>query len=491
MKIVIVGGGTAGWFTSLYLSKLRPQHTYTTIVSDEIGTIGIGEATTGKFTQMLAECGIDSLDFMLATDALPKHSIRFKNWTSKFDSFDSPLESSVSQTQFLDDRLFLQILNDKPIEYASVTGIFSLNEKTTYRLVDGQLQSLKPHALQFDESLVGKYFKSLAIDNGVNFINDTIVDVELQNNLISKLTTKSGNTITADLFIDCSGLKRLLIGKFNPEFVDLSKHINVNAATIFEVRGDTSKRNTVVNSIARECGWTFEIPSRHRIGRGYVHNNNIKSKNKILQELQNIYGTGVEETKTITWTPGYLKECWMGNVIAVGLASGLLEPLNAGTIHDAIMQVKDLVETGLLDNNCESSRRVYNRRQCRLFEDYLHLQCISYAGGRDDTEFWHFVKYDQQLTDRASEIIELAKHRLTRDLDFEKFMGYINHGYYNYALAGLGFFDKNIIKSVFAATNINVDLLNKQQQEFEDFWLKETLLCLSPEELNDKLKELT
>jgi tryptophan halogenase len=120
MNIVIVGGGTAGWLVSLYLAAQRPQHQYTTIDSTSIGPIGVGEAATGKFNELLHDCGITDWEFMLATDALPKHSLRFINWTKQFNQFDSPLEYSVSCQEPLDSRLFLQILNQQPIEYASV-----------------------------------------------------------------------------------------------------------------------------------------------------------------------------------------------------------------------------------------------------------------------------------------------------------------------------------------------------------------------------------
>lgn len=484
MNIVIVGGGTAGWLVSLYLATQRPQHNYTTIVSEEIGTIGIGEATTGKFTELINDCGISTLDFMRATDALPKHSIRFVNWAAQSGSFDSPLESSVSFTNFLDDRLFSQILNDRPIENASFSGILSLNDKTSYKLVDKKLVNTKNHALQFDESKVGAFLKEVALKNNVNYINDTVADVDVSNQTITSIKTKTGRTITADLYIDCTGFRRQLISRLGAKFVDVRKYIHVNAATIFNVKNDNSPPKTVVSSIARNAGWNFEIPSRRRIGRGYVHNKNLQSKDNILKELMSIYGPGVEETKLITWDPGYLEEPWIGNVVAVGISACMLEPLNAGTIHDAIIQIKDLVETGLLDDQSEAGRISYNQRCCRLFDDYLNLQSISYSGGREDTEFWRFVKYDQQLTDRAAHLLELAKTRLTRKLDFEQWMGHVNHGYYNYALAGLGKFDKTTIQTVFNSNNINVQLLQQQQNQFEEEQLAIISQCLTSQELN-------
>jgi tryptophan halogenase len=428
------------------------------------------------------------MDFMRATDALPKHSIRFVDWAKTPGAFDSPLESSVSFTKFLDDRLFFQILNDRPIEYASFSGILSLNEKTSYKLVDNKLVNTKNHAFQFDESKVGKFLKQQSINKGVNYIDDTITDVEVVDGKVSSVKTKVGRSISADIFIDCSGFQRLLIKQLGAKFVDVSKYIHVNAATIFEVSNDPAPAKTVVSSIARNYGWNFEIPSRHRIGRGYVHNADIRKEDDILAELVSIYGQGVYKRKTIKWTPGYLEDVWIGNVIAVGISACMLEPLNAGTIHDAIIQIKDLVETDLLDTDSEASRKSYNYRCRRLFNDYLNLQSVSYSGGREDTEFWKFVKYDQKLTDRAQHLLELAETRLTRHLDFEQWMGYVNHGYYNYALAGLGKFNKDLIRTVFDANRIDTQLLAQQQSEFEQQQLSIISECLTSQELNTILQ---
>jgi tryptophan halogenase len=131
MKIIIVGGGTAGWMTSLYLSHTRPQHQYITIESEDISTIGVGEATTGKFNEILQDCGIDIIDFMKKTSALPKHGVRLVNWGKENGEFDSPLEYSTTAYKPIDYRLYYQYLTDNPIEHASISGLYTKNYKTT------------------------------------------------------------------------------------------------------------------------------------------------------------------------------------------------------------------------------------------------------------------------------------------------------------------------------------------------------------------------
>lgn len=484
MKIVIVGGGTAGWLVSLYLAVQRPQHDYTTIDSSEIPTVGVGEAVTGKFVNMLEECGVDLYDFMINTHSLPKHGIRFTNWLSTPGYYDSPVEYSVSHKNPIDDRLYWQLLNSQPIEYSSYSGFLMADNRTGWELKDGKLTNTLFHALQFDESMAGKYLKKLAIEKGVRHISETISSVATEDSKIKNLVTKQGSTITADLFIDCSGFSKLLISKLNPEFKDCSEYINVNSAFMFKVLNDVHQPKCFVNCIARNNGWNFEITTRHRTGRGYLYNSNICSKEDIIKELTEAYGP-ISEVKTIHWTPGSLVKVWIGNVIAMGLSASFLEPLQAGTIHDCLMQVKDLVETGLVDNSySEEMVNAYNERSRRLFDDYLDLINICYATDREDTEFWKFAKNKQKITARAERIIELAKCRLTRELDFDKFMGYGSQGLYNYSLAGLNIFDKTVIAKVFDANRIDTQRLEHEQLEFEKEQKEKLKKLLTTEELN-------
>jgi tryptophan halogenase len=460
MNIVIVGGGTAGWLVSLYLATVRPQHTYTTIDSTEVPTVGVGEAVTGKFVEVLEKCGINLLDFMIATDALPKHGIRFTNWLSQPGHFDSPLEYSVSHRNYLDDRLYLQLLKNQPIEYASYSGFLTVNNRCSWKLEGDQLVNTFFHALQFDESKAGNYLKQSAIARGIKHIQETIVSVAVDQGKIKEICTKEGNKIQADLFIDCSGIARLLISHLNPGFKDCSQYVNVNSAFMFQVNDYLHVPKCYVNSIARNNGWNFEISSRRRMGRGYLYNSSIATKDNIIEELTQVYGP-ITEVKSIHWTPGSLEKVWIGNVIAIGLSASFLEPLQAGTIHDCLMQATDLAETSLVDHPTEEIITGFNKRSQRLFDDYLDLINVCYATDREDTDFWKFVKYQQKITDRAENILDLAQQRLTRELDFDKFMGYGSQGLYNYTLAGLDLFKtKTIAVSMSISWNNNSNNLN-------------------------------
>ena len=488
MNITIVGGGTAGWLVSLYLASKRPQHQYTTIDSTSIGPIGVGEAATGKFNQLLHECGITDWEFMLATDALPKHSLRFINWTKQPSTFDSPLEYSTSYQEPLDSRLFLQILNNQPIEHASVSGWYSLNEKTSYQSVGDKLKNTFKHAFQFDATKTANFLKSHAIKRGVKHVQDHITEVKIGPKGIESLHTESGATVTADLFIDCSGLARLLISKLNCKLNTAKDYIQVNAATLFRLENDTRPKRTLGVSIARNHGWNFEISTRTRIGSGYVHDRHQVDRDTLLTELSNSYQQPVHEVRTIQWDPGSLDQVWIGNCIAMGLSASFLEPLQTGAIHDTISQIKYFVETSLLDTTEQTLDPLvvssYNQLCKRLFDDYLDFLCVSYQGGREDTEFWREVTDKKLLTQRAQHIINIAKTRLTRELDFDKFLGYGSQGLYNYTLAGLGMLSANTVKSVFQANNIDLIKLNEQQQQHNAKMANEVNQCLTSTEFN-------
>lgn len=491
MNIVIVGGGSAGWLVSLYLASQRPQHQYTTIDSTSVGPIGVGEAATGKFNQLLNECGITDWEFMLATDALPKHGLRFINWAKNPGTFDSPMEYSVSSQHPVDTRLFLQVLNQQPIEHASVSGWYSLNEKTSYRSIDGQLENTFAHAFQFDASKTANFLKSQAIKRGVNHVQDHITEVKVGPNGIQSLHTESGATITADLFIDCSGLARLLIGQLNCKINNAEDYIHVNAATLFRLENDTRPKRTLGVSLARDHGWNFEISTRTRIGSGYVHNRHQVERGTLLSELSVAYQQPVHEVRTIEWDPGSLDQVWIGNCIAMGLSASFLEPLQTGAIHDTIAQIKYFVESSLLETVEQTLDplvvKSYNRLCRRLFDDYLDFLCVSYQGGREDTEFWREVTNKKLLTQRAQHIIDIAKTRLTRELDFDKFLGYGSQGLYNYTLAGLGLLSPDLVRSIFQANRVDLTQLNEQQQQHNIKMTNQINQCLTSTEFNNIL----
>jgi tryptophan halogenase len=493
MNITIVGGGTAGWLSALYLASKRPQHQYTVIDSASIGPIGVGEAATGKFNDMLEDCGINIMEFIKETDALPKHALRFVNWGKTPGSFDSPLEYSVTANDKIDQRLFLQVLNGRPIEYASVSSLYSKQEKTSYQLVNGQLVKTHRHALQFDASKTASVLKRHAMTRGVKHINETITEVILDDTGIKKLKTLEGNEHTADLFIDCSGLSRLLITHLSPKINDATPYIHVNSAMLFRLPNDTRPNRTLGVSISRDNGWNFEISTRNRIGSGYVHNSNMVSQDTLLDELSQAYGQTVEPVRTIHWTPGSLDQVWIKNCIAIGLSASFLEPLQTGAIHDTISQLGYLIEVGLQNTVEETLDPVvvesYNRLCKRLFDDYLDFLSVSYASKKDDTDFWKFVTYDQQLTDRTKFLLEVNERRLLRNLDFTSFFGYGGPGLWNYTLAGIGLVRSETVKSAFESLNINVDKLTREQEIFEQEQQKIISQCLTSEELNSILKQ--
>jgi tryptophan halogenase len=488
MNIVIVGGGTAGWSVSLYLASMRPQHNYTTIESPDVPTIGVGEAVTGKFTNFLQECNVDLLDFMINTDALPKHAIRFDHWLGQDSSYDIPLECSVSHSNFIDDRLFLQVLDSCPIEHASVSGFLSLNNRVGWSMENNQLTNHIFHAFQFDEAKGGKYLRKLAVQRGVTHIEDTIEHVVVNNDTVTELKTQHGRSIKADLYIDCSGLRRLLISKVGASFKDSSQYVNVNSSLMFRPEQDVQLPRSFVSSLARKNGWNFEITTRHRTGRGYLYNSNITNKEEIKQELTEIYGP-ITELKHIEWQPGSLDQVWIGNVISIGLSASFLEPLQAGTIHDCLILTKDLIETGLSDTINQEVVQGFNNRAARLFNDYLDLINISYVSDRQDSDFWKFVKHDQKRTTRVEKILSLSQTRLTRELDFDKFMGYANQGLFNYGLAGLGLVNKHTIKKVFSDNNIDIEKLRRTQKMFEQEQNTRISKYLTTKEFNDILKK--
>jgi tryptophan halogenase len=488
MKIVVVGGGTAGWLTSLFLSTKFPQYNIVSVESQDIPTIGVGEASTGKLPQLLDQLGVDLLEFLKHTDALPKYSIQLVNWRKNPGFFESPIDYSTTYQDFFDKSLFLQLLDGQPIEYASRSGIFSLLRKTAFKINDeNKLEQLFPAALQFDANKVAAYLKKLSIERGVTLINETISDITVENNKIKNVVTNN-QTIYGDLFVDCTGFKRLLINQLSPTIIDTSKYVNVNSVLLYNVPNGPANRQNVL-TIARNQGWSFEIFTRHRVGRGYLFNRFLSKVDDLVQELSSSHNQLIEPVRQINWDPSRPQDVWIGNTIAIGLSASFQEPLQSGSIHHTCIQLQNLYETGISTQMFDPIVvKNYNQKCQRLFSDFIDFLGVSYATDRDDTNFWKFVKYDQKITDRAKYILDVSHRRLTREIDFDKFMGYCSQGLYNYTLAGLGQFDRNLIHDTFKMYNFDLDELRKNQKQFEQTMIKDAAGCMSMNELNEYLK---
>ena len=456
MKIVIVGGGTAGWLAAMYACRFNSvvKNEIVVIESSTIPTIGAGEGSTGKLADVInnyfTRFGINEIDFLNNTEAILKLGIRFKDWNGDGNDFYNPI--NPSNTYELSPDSDLLISHFKGNYHNSSPGAFLL--ENGYSTYDKNKKDLTAeHGYHFDATKVGQYLKSIAIKNGVECIDTEVISLNRNSFTgdLESVNTTSGK-IDADFWFDCSGFARVLIGTMGGGWKSYSEYLPVNGAIpyIHQFEKDEDVKLETL-SWAMPNGWMWQIPTQTRYGCGYVYSDKFTTYDKAVAELIKTTGRKIEPLRDLKFEVGRLDKGWINNVVGIGLSSAFLEPLEATSIHSTIIQLDLLFETGLNFINKESvvyksNIDSYNKFVANLFDDVKDLIQLHYTSQREDTEFWKYCKYEMKRTDKVNEIIDIAKHRSPSMLDFNKYHGYMGWGVWAWTVIGLGHLTKDISK---------------------------------------------
>ncbi len=400
-RVVIVGGGTAGWTAAAALSKVlkREHYTITLVESDEIRTVGVGEATVPPIRLFNQALGIDEAEFIRATQGTFKLGIEFRNWARKGhvyvhqfgkhgDNFDvAPFHQYWSKL-----RLAGRV---GPIDEYSLCAAAGMNSK--FVMPDANPRSIfstYSYAYHFDAGLYARFLRGLSEKRGVQRVEGKVVDVTLRggDGFVESITLEGGRRIDGDLFIDCSGFRALLIeGALKTGYEDWTHWLPCDRAVAVPCeRGGDFKPFT--RSTAHDAGWQWRIPLQHRIGNGYVYCSAHISDDDAHQTLMaNLDGKPTEDARVLKFTTGRRKKFWNKNVVAVGLSSGFLEPLESTSIHLIQTGVSKLI--GLFpDRNFDPvTIDEYNRQHGIEFERIRDFIILHYcATEREDTPLWRY-----------------------------------------------------------------------------------------------------
>lgn len=414
-NIVIVGGGTAGWMAAAMLSKFlpAPQFNVTLVESDQIGTIGVGEATIPHLTKFNKMLGIDEAEFMRQTHATFKLGIEFVNWGDVGESYMHPFGSyGIPFNEVPFHHFWRRELTSNPNQDL---GEYSLNISAAragkfIRAVSDPLHlaSQIAHAYHLDANLYANFLKRFAIKHQAHRVEGKIsrITQHAGSGDIASVILESGQEIMGDFFIDCSGFRALLIeNTLNSGFEDWSHMLPMDSAYAApsELTGPP-KPYTI--STAQQAGWTWEIPLQHRMGNGHVFSSRYMDNNAaetILREK--IEGKLLNEPRLIQFTTGHRKHFWKKNCVALGLASGFIEPLESTAIHLVQEGLTQLI--GFLSNDGPrpSATKEYNRRMANTYERIRDFIVLHYViTRRTDSSFWR----DMQVL----QIPDLLEHRM-------------------------------------------------------------------------------
>jgi len=401
-RIVVVGGGTAGWMAAATLSRYldNGRRKVTLIESDAIGIVGVGEATIPPIRHFNGMLDIDEDEFLRETRGTFKLGIEFVNWGRIGDRYFHPFGAHGQDFHGVQFHHMWLRENARGkggrIEEYSMCSIAAA-AKRFGRPPPGDRSPLShlAYAFHFDASLYAAFLRKLAEGQGAIRREGRIVKVhrDSESGDVSSVELEDGEKVEGDLFIDCSGFRGLLIeDALETGFEDWSHWLPMDRALAVPTSNVTSP-DPFTRSTAHGAGWQWRIPLQHRTGNGHVFSSahlEVDEAEKILRD--NVEGEILAEPRLLRFNTGMRKKAWSHNVVALGLSSGFLEPLESTSIHLIQHGIAKLVALFPEKEISPVERDEYNRSMRVSYEDIRDFIILHYkATQRDDTEFWRYV----------------------------------------------------------------------------------------------------
>lgn len=419
--IVIVGGGTAGWMAAAALSRIRDGRDLkiTVVESEMIGTVGVGEATIPPFVEFNRALDIDEREFLSEVQGTFKLGIQFVNWGQVGESYIHPFGNygyDIGGIGFHQvwhklrqrgDKRPLQLFNVETM--AAHFGKFSRSE-------DYAREDLPPvnYAYHINATAYAQYLRKYAEKRGVVRKEGLVKDVALdgETGFVTGLTLDSGTRIEGDFFVDCTGFRGLLIEQaLKTGYEDWTHFLPCDRAVALPCnRDDGSPPLPYTRATAHKAGWQWQVPLQHRNGNGHVYCSQFMEADEAHDILvANLAGKPTAEPNHLRFVTGRRKKFWNKNVVALGLASGFMEPLESTSIHLINTGVNKLIATLSLDGVTEAQASTYNRLARKEYEKIRDFLVLHYkATRRDDSDFWNYCR-TMDVPDTLTEKIEIFK----------------------------------------------------------------------------------
>lgn len=404
-KVVILGGGTAGWMVAAALSKAMggiPDFSVKLVESEAIGTVGVGEATIPQIVSFNRLLGIDEMEFLRETHATYKLGIEFVDWLREGHSYIHPFGSFGIDMLGIEFRHFWLRGKEQgaaeTIDSYSIAAMAAKGGRFDWPRPDMPRSPLSrlAYAFQFDAGRYARFLRKIAEARGVARIEGEVADIRQhpETGFVTGLTLVDGQQIEGDLFIDCSGFRSLLLGQtLEIPFLDWSRWLPCDSAVAVPCKLG-GRNEPLTRSTARPAGWQWRIPLQHRIGNGHVFSSGHMERDIATETLlDNLDGEPLADPIHLSFKAGRRARSWEKNVVALGLAAGFLEPLESTSIHlvqsgiarlMALFPDKDFSAYEIARFNAETER------EYRDIRDFLILHYK--ATERDDSEFWRYCR---------------------------------------------------------------------------------------------------
>ena len=441
-RVVIVGGGSAGWVAAAYLNgalnRLRrgPKIEITLVESPDVPRISVGEATIPSLNHVLEVAGIDEVDFVRETDATYKQAIKYRNWlkndgTHYYHPFTRGPFGPIDYTGENWAR------SDRSIPYMDTVSVQpALCELGLLPKTDGpwRFGATLHYAYHMNAQKFADYLTAHATARGVNHVRANMTNVEMgDNGLIKAIETDSAGRIEGDIFVDCTGFSALLIDKqMGVDYYDASQFLLCDRALVMPIPYDVAypgEMKPYTTATALSAGWIWDIPLRSRRAVGYVHSSDFVSVEDAEREVRAYEGAHSDklDTRVVNFHVGWRQRHWQGNCIAIGLSGGFIEPLESTGIYLSELGAVMLAEHfPFKDEHIPELSFRYNRILQNRYNEILDFINLHYClTKRDDTAFWREVQKPERITDRIKAKLEFwrTKRPSSADLEDQFFLG--------------------------------------------------------------------
>lgn len=417
-RIVVVGGGTAGWMTAAALSRFLGQsgRRIVLVESEAIGTVGVGEGTIPPILEFNAMLGLDEAEFLRETHAAYKLGIEFAGWTRpeeryfhQFGQIGRPLNGVPLYQLWLRNRSNPSV---GPLAAYSMSAVAAAEHRFGHPSPDpADPLSQIAYAFHFDATAYGQFLRRYAEAHGAERIEGRIVGVEQdgESGFVTAVTLEDDRRARGDLFIDCSGFRSLLLGQqLGVPFEEWSHWLPCDrAVTVGSERTDPLLPYT--RSTAHGAGWQWRIPLQHRTGNGHVYCSAFMEDDEAERILvDTIDAPPIAEPRRLRFTAGRRTKAWEANVVAIGLSSGFLEPLESTSIHLIQHGIQKLL--GMFPSRGISpvERDEYNRHMVASYEPVRDFIILHYAANNRDEPFWKQMR-SMALPDTLQHKIDLFR----------------------------------------------------------------------------------
>ena len=416
LQIVIAGGGTAGWVAAATFARfLGDSASITLVESDEVGTVGVGEATIPQIHNLILGLGLDQADFVRRTNATFKLGIEFTEWTRAGESYIHSFGQTGRGVGLIPFRQLW--LRGRALGVAGEFGDYGFNivaarlGRMAKNAGSGSIPELI-YAYHFDASLFAVMLRDYAEERGVRRVEGLIVDVERDGETgdIAALALNSERRIEGNFFIDCTGFRSLLLGKtLGVPYLDWSNWLPCDSALAVGCESSEAFR-PYTQAMARPAGWQWRIPLQHRTGNGHVYCSKFMSDDEAASILlASLDGAPLADPRPIRFTSGRRETFWSHNCLALGLAAGFMEPLESTSIHlvqSALGRLLNLLPGDVL--RTAHARDYFNRLSDSEWARVRDFITLHYFANNREGEFWEMCR-NMALPDTLAEKIDLFR----------------------------------------------------------------------------------